>query len=116
MLVAAPRPPRLPAIQAQLALDKKNPAAALNTLQAASPIELGTMQFVTNISCVYLVENLLKLGGNATLSGCQVCFSAFIRWFLLPASALLFVVCFFVVLQRVNRYSLTPGKFALSSI
>ncbi|MGA7623690.1 MAG: tetratricopeptide repeat protein, partial [Candidatus Acidiferrales bacterium] len=29
----------LPAIQAQLALDKKNPASALNTVQAASPIE-----------------------------------------------------------------------------
>ena len=45
----------LPAIQAQLALDKKNPAAALNALQAASPIELGQIQFVTNISCLYPV-------------------------------------------------------------
>ncbi len=45
----------LPAIQAQLALNKKNPAAALNTLQAASPIELGQIQFVTNISCLYHV-------------------------------------------------------------
>ena len=43
----------LPAIQAQLALDKKNPAAALNTLQAASPIELGQIPFVNNISCLY---------------------------------------------------------------
>ncbi len=43
----------LPAIQAQLALNKKNPAAALNTLQAASPIELGQIQFVANISCLY---------------------------------------------------------------
>src|SRR6202040_2752107 len=31
----------LPAIQAQLSLNKKNPAAAVNTLQAASSIELG---------------------------------------------------------------------------
>ncbi len=31
----------LPAILAQLALNKKNPAAAVNALQAASPIELG---------------------------------------------------------------------------
>jgi eukaryotic-like serine/threonine-protein kinase len=31
----------LPTIKAQLSLDKKNPAAALNALQAASPIELG---------------------------------------------------------------------------
>jgi tetratricopeptide (TPR) repeat protein len=45
----------LPAIQGQLALDKKNPAAALNTLQAASPIELGQIQFVNNISCLYHV-------------------------------------------------------------
>jgi tetratricopeptide (TPR) repeat protein len=43
----------LPAIQAQVALNKKNPVAALNTLQAASPIELGEIQFVANISCLY---------------------------------------------------------------
>ena len=45
----------LPAIQAQLALDKKNPASALTTLQVASPIELGQIQFVANISCLYHV-------------------------------------------------------------
>jgi tetratricopeptide (TPR) repeat protein len=44
----------LPAIQAQLALDKKNPAAALTALQAAvPPIELGQIAFVTNMSCLY---------------------------------------------------------------
>jgi tetratricopeptide (TPR) repeat protein len=43
----------LPAIQAQLALDKKNPPVALNALQAASPIELGEIAFVLNISCLY---------------------------------------------------------------
>ena len=43
----------LPAIQAQLALDRKNPAAALNALQAASPIELALIPFVNNISCLY---------------------------------------------------------------
>ena len=43
----------LPAIQAQLALDKKNPASALTALHAASPIELGQIAFVTNISCLY---------------------------------------------------------------
>ena len=43
----------LDAIQAQLALDKKNPASALTALQAASPIELGQIQFVANISCLY---------------------------------------------------------------
>ncbi len=45
----------LPAILAQLALNKKNPAAALNALQAASPIELGQIAFVANISCLYHV-------------------------------------------------------------
>jgi len=43
----------LPAIQAQLALDKKNPASALTVLQAASPIELGEIAFVANLSCLY---------------------------------------------------------------
>jgi hypothetical protein len=43
----------LPAIQAQSALDRKNPAAALNALQAASAIELGQISFVANISCLY---------------------------------------------------------------
>jgi serine/threonine protein kinase/tetratricopeptide (TPR) repeat protein len=43
----------LPAIQAQAALNKKNPVAALNALQAASPIELGEIQFIANISCLY---------------------------------------------------------------
>jgi eukaryotic-like serine/threonine-protein kinase len=45
----------LPAIEAQLALDKKNPSSALNAPQAASPIELGQIAFVTNISCLYHV-------------------------------------------------------------
>jgi serine/threonine protein kinase len=45
----------LPAIQAQLALDRKNPTAALNTLQAASSIEFGSTPFVNNGSCLYHV-------------------------------------------------------------
>jgi tetratricopeptide (TPR) repeat protein len=45
----------LPAIQAQLALNKENPAAAVSALQAASAIELGQIQFVANISCLYHV-------------------------------------------------------------
>jgi serine/threonine protein kinase/Flp pilus assembly protein TadD len=45
----------LPAIQAQVALDKKNPAAALNTLQAPSSIELAAILFAANISCLYHV-------------------------------------------------------------
>ena len=43
----------LPAIQAQLALDRKNPASALNALQAVPSIELGKIGFVANISCLY---------------------------------------------------------------
>jgi serine/threonine protein kinase/tetratricopeptide (TPR) repeat protein len=44
----------LPAIQALLALDRKNPARALNALQAAAPfIELGSIEFVDNGSCLY---------------------------------------------------------------
>ncbi len=44
----------LPAIQAQLALDRKNPALALNLLRvAASPVEFGIIDFGNNISCLY---------------------------------------------------------------
>jgi len=43
----------LPAIRAQVSLDRKNPAAAIESLQAATPIELGLIQFVNNISCLY---------------------------------------------------------------
>jgi hypothetical protein len=45
----------LPAIQAQLALGRKNSAAALTALQTASAIELGSITFVANISCLYHV-------------------------------------------------------------
>jgi tetratricopeptide (TPR) repeat protein len=44
----------LPAIRAQVALKKKNSAAAVNVLRVAtSPQELGLVQFVANISCLY---------------------------------------------------------------
>ena len=43
----------LPAIHAQLALDKTNPAAALDDLQASLPIELAELAFVANLSCLY---------------------------------------------------------------
>ena len=45
----------LPAIRAQLALDRKNPAVALNALQAALPIELGNIPFADDASCLYHV-------------------------------------------------------------
>ncbi len=57
----------LPAIQAQLALDKGNPAQALNSLQAASAIELGNIQFINNMSCLYHVY----LRGEAYLASGQ---------------------------------------------
>jgi serine/threonine protein kinase/tetratricopeptide (TPR) repeat protein len=54
----------LPAIQAQLALDKKNPAAALTALPAAAPIELAAIQFLNNVSCLYPVY----IQGEASLA------------------------------------------------
>jgi len=45
----------LPAIRAQLALDRKSPAQAISDLQAAEPIELGTIPFLNNVSCLYHV-------------------------------------------------------------
>ncbi len=43
----------LPAIQGQLALNRKIPAQAISDLQAAAPIEFGEIPFVNNISCLY---------------------------------------------------------------
>jgi eukaryotic-like serine/threonine-protein kinase len=43
----------LPSIRGQLALDKKKPALAVNALQAATPVELGLVPFVNNLSCLY---------------------------------------------------------------
>ena len=43
----------LSAIHAQLALDRKNPAAALTALQTTEAIELGQIESVINISCLY---------------------------------------------------------------
>src|ERR1700721_2097972 len=44
----------LPAVRAEVALKKKNSAAAVNVLRVAtSPQELGLVQFVANISCLY---------------------------------------------------------------
>ena len=60
----------LPAIRAQLALNKKNPTSALNALQAASAIELGNIQFVNNTSClyhVYIRGKAYLAAGQATL-------------------------------------------------
>jgi len=45
----------LPAIRAQLSLNQKKPVDALTTLQAASAIELGQIDSVANLSCLYHV-------------------------------------------------------------
>ena len=43
----------LPAVGAQLALDRKNPIDAIRDLQPALSIEFGTIRFVNNVSCLY---------------------------------------------------------------
>jgi eukaryotic-like serine/threonine-protein kinase len=43
----------LPAIRTQLALDRTNPAFVLNSAQVGSAIELGSISFVLNLSCLY---------------------------------------------------------------
>jgi tetratricopeptide (TPR) repeat protein len=43
----------LPTIQAQLALDRRNPSAALDLLQAAAAVEFGQILYMMSISCLY---------------------------------------------------------------
>ena len=43
----------LPAIRAQLELNKKNFSSALDALQAASRFEFGNLAFTNNLSCLY---------------------------------------------------------------
>ena len=57
----------LAAIQGQLALDRKHPADALNTLQAGDWMELGQIMFINNLSCLYPTY----VRGKAYLSGGQ---------------------------------------------
>jgi tetratricopeptide (TPR) repeat protein len=63
----------LPAIRGQLELNKKNSASALNTLRAASAIELGQIPFVANLSCLYPVyvrgEAYLAAGQGRAAAG-----------------------------------------------
>ena len=64
----------LPAIQAQLALDRKNPASALSAPQADSPLELGTITFVNNTSCLYPVYvrgNVYLAAGQGTAAAAE---------------------------------------------
>ncbi len=43
----------LPAIRAQVALHRKNPAEAVKNLATSSPMELALIPFVVNVSCMY---------------------------------------------------------------
>ena len=43
----------LPTIQAQLMLDRKNAAEAIERLQPATSIELGEITFLLNTSCLW---------------------------------------------------------------
>jgi serine/threonine protein kinase/Tfp pilus assembly protein PilF len=43
----------LPPIRAQLALNRKNAAEAVNALQASVPLEYGQIPFINNLSCLY---------------------------------------------------------------
>jgi eukaryotic-like serine/threonine-protein kinase len=45
----------LPAIRGQDSLNRKNSVSALTALQAATPIELGQIAFINNLSCLYHV-------------------------------------------------------------
>lgn len=57
----------LPAIRAQLAINRGNPLAAIESLQSAPPIDSGQIMFVMNISCLYPVY----VRGEAYLAGGQ---------------------------------------------
>jgi serine/threonine protein kinase/Tfp pilus assembly protein PilF len=64
----------LPAIHAQLELDKRNPTAALNALQAASSSELGQITFVSNLSClydIYIRSEAYLAAGQSTAAGAE---------------------------------------------
>ena len=66
----------LPAIREQLTLDKENTAFPQHLAQAASPLDLGNILFVTNASCLYHVyirgEAYLAAGqGNAAAAEFQ---------------------------------------------
>jgi len=43
----------LPTIQAQLALDKKEPTVALANLRVTAPVDRAAIQFLANVSCLY---------------------------------------------------------------
>jgi hypothetical protein len=64
----------LPAIQAQLALNRKDPTLALNILQVISPVELAQFQFLANLSCLYptyIRGEVYLAGGQGTSAAAE---------------------------------------------
>ena len=65
----------LPAIRAQLALNRKNPAQAVADLQGtAPPLDLGQILFVTNLSCLhptYIRGEAYLAAGRGTLAAAE---------------------------------------------
>ncbi|MFZ1123397.1 MAG: protein kinase [Candidatus Binataceae bacterium] len=61
----------LPAIQVQLALDRKNPASALIVPQAASPMELGAIQFGTCLDHVYVHGEAYLAAGQGSAAAAE---------------------------------------------
>jgi eukaryotic-like serine/threonine-protein kinase len=63
----------LPTIDAQLALTKKQPAAAIGLLQSVAPVELGSVTFCTSVSCLYPVyvrgEAYMAAGNGSAAAG-----------------------------------------------
>jgi eukaryotic-like serine/threonine-protein kinase len=64
----------LPAIQAQLALTRRNPALSLSALRDSSPVELGSMGFLNNLSClptVYVRGEAYLAAGKGTAAAAE---------------------------------------------
>ncbi len=63
----------LPTIEAQLQLNQHDPSAAIDSLQAAAPIELAMIPFTQNLSCMYPTylrgEAYLALGRGSEAGG-----------------------------------------------
>jgi eukaryotic-like serine/threonine-protein kinase len=76
----------LPAIRAQLALNRKDATTAINSLQSAlPPIEYGLIAFVANLSCLYPTyirgEAYLAAGqGNSASAEFQILDHSGIVW------------------------------------
>ena len=64
----------LPTIQAQLALDKKDWTAALETLHGTAPVDRVAIQFLANVSCLYPVYvrgEAYLAAGNGTAAAAE---------------------------------------------